>query len=277
MAGSPAAGCAGGINDANMYDVDPHVAEIYDQVENYETDVDLLRSLIAPATAQRILEPFCGTGRIAIPLACDGHRLVGLDQAEGMLDRARMKVQALPSATQARIVWQRMDVLAQPWPVAFDVVILGGNCLYELATPIEQERCIELAAWSLKAGGWLYVDNDHMEGVLAVAWREQGKHTGFPTGICQDGTRLTTTVEPVWFHINRRLIRYRRCTRVVLASGAVVAQEYTRQVHPVSTGEVEGWLAAHGFEILRMFGDRAGGPYSTRSERAIFWARRRSR
>jgi hypothetical protein len=54
-----------------MYDVEPHVAGIYDQSETYTDDVKLIRCLIGERGPWRILEPFCGTGRILIPLAAD--------------------------------------------------------------------------------------------------------------------------------------------------------------------------------------------------------------
>lgn len=87
-------------NETNLYDLEPHIAEIYDQSQTYTDDVDFIRSLMRGRGALRILEPFCGTGRILIPLALDGHALVGVDQAVGMLDRARAKVEQLPEDVQ---------------------------------------------------------------------------------------------------------------------------------------------------------------------------------
>ena len=110
-----------------MYDVEAHIAEIYDQSETYTDDVDLVRRLTRGRVGLRILEPFCGTGRILIPLALDGHELVGLDQAQGMLDRARTKVARLPQDVQRRITLIRADVTGEPWPQDFDLVLLGGN------------------------------------------------------------------------------------------------------------------------------------------------------
>jgi ubiquinone/menaquinone biosynthesis C-methylase UbiE len=81
------------MKNAFMYDVTPHVAEIYDQSETYTDDVVLIQNLIQGSGHLRILEPFCGTGRILIPLALAGHTLVGLDNAAGMLLRAKEKNQ----------------------------------------------------------------------------------------------------------------------------------------------------------------------------------------
>ncbi|MCC7352765.1 MAG: class I SAM-dependent methyltransferase [Anaerolineae bacterium] len=258
-----------------MYDVDPHVAEIYDQVETYTNDVELIRNLIGGRGLLRILEPFCGTGRILIPLACDGHEMVGLDQARGMLARAREKIGRLPAEVQRRITLAEADVLRDEWPRRFDLVVLGGNCFYELATPAEQEHCIVSAAASLRPGGYLYVDNDHMEGDLDESWQKGGVSQGFPTGLCADGTRVESTTEAIWWDAPRRLIRFRRCTKVTLPDGKIIKKEYVQQKHPASAVEVRAWLESHGFTIERTCGDCAGNPYTEASGRAIFWARKR--
>jgi SAM-dependent methyltransferase len=293
-------------NPTNMYDIDPHIAEIYDQSETYCDDVDLLLSLMNPGKLDvrgsgaapniqfsgiSILEPFCGTGRILIPLAQAGHTLVGLDQAAGMLDRARQKLACLSPAVHSRVTLCQADVITTEWLSGFDLVILGGNCLYELATPEEQEHVIRSAAASLKPGGYVYVDNDHMEGALDPSWQQSGVKPGFPTGVCADGTRVKSTTETIWFDIHARLAKFRRTTRINFpGSGGTVGHrlpdhrlgtsgkgfevEYIQQKHPISKGEVQTWLERYGFVIEKTFGDRAGSPYTPASERAIFWARK---
>jgi SAM-dependent methyltransferase len=261
-------------NRATMYDIEPHIAEIYDQDETYTDDVELIRSLIGERKPLRILEPFCGTGRILIPLALDGHELVGLDRAKGMLTRARAKIDRLPPEAQARITLAEADVISEAWPRGFDLVILGGNCFYELATPREQETCITSAAASLNPGGYVFVDNDHMEGDLDESWQKPGVRQGFPTGVCADGTQIESTTETIWYDVPRRLAKFRRRTKVTLPDGGIVEQEYVQQKHPVSAVEVQTWLETHNFVIERTFGDRAGNPYTETSERAIFWARK---
>jgi SAM-dependent methyltransferase len=259
----------------NAYDIEAHIAEIYDQIETYSDDVELLRCLIGGRGPLRILEPFCGTGRILIPLALDGHTIMGLDQAQGMLARAQAKIVQLPQNVQRRITLIEADVTAVEWPTGFALIVLGGNCFYELATAEEQEDCITSAAASLNPGGHVYVDNNHMEGDLDEAWRKPGVSAGFPTGICADGARVESTTETIWYDAPRRLVRFRRRTQVTLPDGSVVEQEYAQQKHPVSTGKVRAWLEAHGFAVEQLYGDRAGNPYAEASKRAIFWARKR--
>jgi SAM-dependent methyltransferase len=261
-------------NQTNPYDVDEHIAELYDRLEADNDDVALIRRLIEPRRPIRILEPFCGTGRILLPLVLDGHRGFGLDAARGMLSRARSKVRQLPLRAQQRIQLRRMDVVSEDWPKGFDLVILGNNCFFELATAEEQEGCIRKAAESLQPGGGVYIDNDHMEGELDLSWQETEPALAFPSGLCSDGTYLESAMQTVWFDAQERLALLRRSTRVVFPDGNSIEREYLQQKHPVSAQEVKTWLLAHGFMIEKIFGDHHGSPFEGDSTRAIFWARK---
>lgn len=73
----------------------------------------------------------------------------------------------------------------------------------------------------------------------------------------------------------RRATAWRGCfTKVTPPDGTVVEREFLQQKHPVSTAEVQSWLEAHGFATTRLCGDNSGGPHTSASERAVFWAQR---
>jgi SAM-dependent methyltransferase len=260
------------VPDADGYDLDPTIAEIYDQVETHEHDLALLRRLIGPRRKLRILEPFCGTGRLLLPLVAEGHTLTGLDRAAAMLSRARAKLASLPPAARARVTLRQMDVLREPWPTDYDLVILGGNCLYELATPEEQAACIAQAVSSLRPGGHLFVDGDHMEGELAAGWRDETLSAAFPTGVCADGTRVSATRQTIWCDSANRLVRFRRQVRIQRPDGTVERHVYQEQKHPPSHDEVATWLWQQGVSILATYGAHDGRSYSSEAPRMIFWA-----
>lgn len=261
-------------NLINAYDADWHVAEIYDQQETELSDVEFIRGLIGKLGPVEILEPFCGTGRILIPLALDGHDVVGMDRSIGMLSRARQKIQCLPLKAQQKINLVQADVLYDQWPDGFDLVILGCNCFYELAAPEEQEKCILQAFHALKPGGYLFIDNNHMEGELAASWQQIGMVASSLSGKCSDGAVLESTRETIWFDAPQRLVRFRRHTKVTLPDGNSMEQEYIQQKHPVSKSEVQGWLEKYSFKLDGIYGNHDGTPYADTSPRAIFWARR---
>lgn len=255
----------------NPYDLERHLAEIYDQQITETDDVELLLKLIGHRKDLRIFEPFCGTGRILIPLIRAGHRLTGLDNSAVLLERCREKLTA--ENLSAELI--EGDAVAGHWPTGFDVVVMGGNCLYELATPEEQEACIRHAAGALNPGAYLFLDNDHMEGGLAPSWQDMRLIPSFPSGTCADGTRLESTRQVIWFSVNTRVARFKRTTRATAPDGTVIEATVIQQKHPVSTGEVREWLERHGFAIEHHYGTRAGDPYHDRLPRSIFWARKK--
>jgi SAM-dependent methyltransferase len=258
-------------NRVSSYNLDAHVIEIYDREQDYLDDVQLLLELIGDHGPLRIFEPFCGTGRILIPLVNAGHRLIGLDQSEVFLNGCKEKLDRIRQ--QAELI--HGDAVENAWPKGFDVVVLGGNCFYELATPEEQERCVQSAASALNPGGYLFLDNDHMEGSLSPAWQYATPRACFPTGECADGVRVESTIQTIWVDVAARLARFRRQTRAIYADGRVIEQTYIQQKHPVSTGEVKDWLEKHGFAIEQLYGSRKREPYTEASPRAIFWAKKR--
>ena len=176
---------------------------------------------------------------------------------------------------QGRVTLVEMDVTAGQWPTGFDLVVLGGNGLYELGAPAEQELCIAAAAASLKEGGRLYLDSDHMEGALSPNWRQPGEVQGALSGVCNDGTGVKNTLETIWFDAPARLVRLRRRTVIYRPDGSVSEHEFIQQKHPVSRPEVQNWLKAHGFHVRGLYGDRQGREYSETSARMIFWAEKK--
>jgi SAM-dependent methyltransferase len=253
------------------YDAGAYIAEIYDQFEIQREDVALLRELIANDKPLKILEPFCGNGRILIPMAEDGHAITGIDKSPPMLASLHEKLNKLPDTIRKRAKIRQANVLTAAWPKGFDVVILGGNCLYELATPEEQEACIRKARGSLESGGYLYLDNNHMEGELSPLWRRPGIKEAFPTGICADGTKVQGSTEVIWYDAEKRIARYNRTVTINTPDGRTMKKAWTEQCHAPSTAEMQGWLKKYGFKLEKLWGGRDKSLYTEQSERAVFW------
>lgn len=263
-------------NDSSkMYAIETYIAEIYDQIENHDYDVRLIRSHIGNKK-MRILEPFCGTGRISLPLAIDGHEIVGIDNAKGMLDWFDMKIEK-SNINQQNIELIEGNVLTDDWPTGFDLVILGGNCFYELASKSEQEMCIEKAHSSLNPGGYIYVDNDHMEGDLDLNWQEKGVTRKSLCGTTKDGTVVETTRKTIWYDVKNRLAKFERGAKISKTTGETITSSFVQQKHPVSTLEVQLWLENNNFDIMKKYGNWRRDDYNDVSPRAIFWARKRNK
>jgi SAM-dependent methyltransferase len=99
------------------------------------------------AAGSRVLDAGCGTGRVAIWLAEQGHAVTGADVDASMLDEARRRAPGLD--------WVQCDLAAigrAGLERGFDMVVAAGNVIPLLAEGTEAEVVAGLAAL-LRPGG----------------------------------------------------------------------------------------------------------------------------
>jgi len=119
--------------DAALYDFEYRRRRF--DVRHYE--------LLARAAEGPILELGCGTGRIALPLARAGHRVVGLDLNRQMLARARQRVRRMAAARRRRVLLVEGDLLRLPLRGSFSLVIAAFNTLQHV---YDSEQLVALFA-----------------------------------------------------------------------------------------------------------------------------------
>lgn len=253
---------------------DPVLAELYDLTETEQDDVTLLRKLIGDSGPLRILECFSGTGRILVPLLQDGHMVTGIELAPAMRARAWTKIARLDADIRSRARLRVVDALDGDWGVGYDLVIMGGNAFYELPSAELQERCVQFAQRALKPGGYLFIDNNDYKGDWGGG--PFGKERVVFEGTVSDGTFARYTMKAIRFDEERQVLYVERTTYKRTPDGHEVVHKYIGKKHPVTMEEVRTWLLRHGFEVVKLFGDRQGMPYTPGSERAIFWAKRKA-
>lgn len=101
-----------------------------------------------------VLELGVGTGRVAIPLAAAGFRVIGIDSSNEMLDRLRAKDGAAAVDT---LLGDCSD--PDTFPVgSADAVLAVYNLLFNLVGDADQERCLQGAARALRPGGVVVIE-----------------------------------------------------------------------------------------------------------------------
>jgi SAM-dependent methyltransferase len=150
------------------------IPELYDlEHADLSDDVDLYRQF-AYATGDPILELACGTGRILVPLAGDGHRVTGIDRSGPMLERARTALAGLDAPPEHHLVTGEMTGAASAPGGPFGLVIIGLNSLMHAETQAEQRQILTAARQACDPRGQLIVDvinptPEHLQSLTGTA------------------------------------------------------------------------------------------------------------
>jgi SAM-dependent methyltransferase len=105
-----------------------------------------------------VLELCCGSGRLAVAVASAGHRVVGVDNAEAMVARARERLASAPAEVRQRVAFEKADALTLNRPSRFDAVILTGLSVSTFRTAADRAALFLVAARHLRRGGVLMFD-----------------------------------------------------------------------------------------------------------------------
>ncbi len=136
-----------------------------------ETQLEFLKKFLERvAKGGTILSAACGAGRYDGMLLEAGHRVVGIDQSAGMLERARER---FPQAQYEKVGLQEMDFHGE-----FD----GAICMdaMEHICPEDWPEVMKRFAAALKPGGFLYFTVELPEAGELEASYERAKAMGMP-------------------------------------------------------------------------------------------------
>jgi ubiquinone/menaquinone biosynthesis C-methylase UbiE len=153
-------------------------AATYDAaVPDWPGEIDFYRELAGEvhARGQAVLEIACGTGRVAIRLAQEGIRVVGLDLSPAMLSVARRK-----SAGLSTLRWVQGDMRSFELGEAFGLAIIPGHSFQNILTMEDQVAALRSIRRHIAPGGVLVVHLDHP----SVRWL--GEIAGDQGGVFED-------------------------------------------------------------------------------------------
>lgn len=230
-------------------------------------DVDWFRS-IASGAGGPVLELGCGSGRIAVALAGDGHAVLGLDRSPAMLERAAERARA--SRVEVDLVVG--DLRDFTLDRRFALVIVPFNT-FLMVPPDDRQACLSRIREHLAPGGLLAID---------VFQPDPSRIAGVDGGVVDEGSAVDTrTGDHVTFFTSTRATvdRNTHVLRVdaVGADGIVHRHERVLTLHFLYRREAELLLADAGFDLVSLHGDHEGTPADEHAARLLIVARRRAR
>jgi SAM-dependent methyltransferase len=244
---------------AALYDLDaPH---------GPSAAIDWFRA-IAGRTGGPILELGCGTGRVAIPLAQDGHEVVGLDRSPAMLARAERH--ARREGVSLRLV--EADMRSFSFAEAFPLVAIPFNTFLML-TPDDRWACLARVREHLAPTGLLAVDcfqpdPEHIvgrDGGVREEWTRRDPETGREVTKFSSSRANVDRVELRWWFDE------------IGDDGRVTRLDRATTMHYLYRREAELLFSAAGFDLEALHGDYDGSPTDASSPKLLVVARRRER
>ena len=142
---------------------DPELYEL-ENADDPDFDLAFWRRLIGELRPRRMLELACGTGRLSVPMAAagaahrDGFELVGVDNSEPFLARARAVLADQPEAARAAVRFELGDMRDFALEGGFDLIAIPFNSLAYLYTAEDRLAALRTARRHLAPGGRLAFD-----------------------------------------------------------------------------------------------------------------------
>jgi SAM-dependent methyltransferase len=251
------------------YNTHPELPELYDHVPLYTSRRDLDFYVDLCREAGEAVELGCGTGRVLIPAAQAGCRIIGLDQSRMMLARCRANTDLLSAETRARITLVEADMTRFHLGQRFQLAIVPFRPICHLTTAPEQLDFLQCVREHLVHAGRLVFDVFNPNLAMLAADISAEEIEDIPELTPPDGRRLRRTY---------RIVRKRpsdQCNDVEL----IYYLDGRRLVQPFPFRyffrfELEHLLARSGFEVTALYGAFDRSAFTNDSAEMIFIATR---
>lgn len=213
----------------------PHLAPVYDAFDGDRDDLAVYLGIADEVGAERVLDIGCGTGSLAILLACTGRTVVGIDPAEASLEVAKAK------DTAAAVTWIHGDASTVP-AIDADLTVMTGNVAQVFITDHDWATTLHGIHAALRPCGHLAFETRRPE---HRAWEEWAADSAHLTLDIPGSGRVERRREVTDVSLPLVTFRY---TYNFLADGTVVTSDSTLRFR--SRDEVESSLVAHGYRVL---------------------------
>ena len=249
-----------------FYEADSLSTEIFDAMaasiisgSSVDGDIDFYRRL-AGETGGPILDVGCGTGRVAVALAADGHDVVGVDLSAPMLRLAEQRRAALSADVAARLSFQQADLATLDLGRDFALVVTPSRVFQFMLTTDAQRQALAALKSHLRPDARLVLDLFDPLLDLVVPSTDVTARRGevvHPT----TGNRVTWEVSERMPDPAHQLIVEDWTASEIDASGEVLRTDTERLTLRWSLrSEMRLLFELAGLKVVADYGDFSGGP-----------------
>ncbi|EKF60375.1 MAG: class I SAM-dependent methyltransferase [Agrobacterium albertimagni] len=144
------------------------MARLYDAFNHHGEDGDFYENF--PEAPCRVLDIGCGTGSVPLRLARRGHRVTGVDPAEGMLKVARAKDE------YGLVDWVQATASTFERPARFDLAIMTGHVFQVFPDDAETLAALRNIHRHMAPGGKLILESRNPLDRAWEGWTREKTH-----------------------------------------------------------------------------------------------------
>ncbi len=245
--------------------------ENFDDTTNFQGlshDVNRYSELALKAKGS-ILEICCGTGRIAIPLAKEGHSVTGVDISAGLLSKFQQNLDFQDEDVSSRVTLVEQDATRLSLDKKFDLAICGFNSLLCITDFEDQIRALESVSNHLSQKGVFVFD---IVNPMVMDFKGSSNPKAFFTRKnVHTGNTYTRFAMAGPFDQNQKQELYGWYDEID-PDGTVKRDHYSLHWRPIFRFEIELMLKQAGLRIEKIEGGHEGEPFTANSPRMFIQA-----
>ena len=238
-------------------------AKIYDGLNNFLTDLQFYKDWMPKVENAEILELCCGSGRLTIPLAKEGLKIVGVDNSKSMLEQAKIKAKN----EKLEICFVEADVRNLDLSNKFEVVFIPFNSIHHLYHNQDLFDTLKVVNKHLKNDGIFIFDcyNPNIQ-YITEAEKEKNKIAEYKTS-----DERNVVIE--------QTMKYESKTQINRIEWYYIINEqfHSRQkldMRMYFPQELDAYLKWFGFTIQHKFGNFEEKQFNDQSKKQIFVCRK---
>lgn len=234
-------------------------AHIYDGLNTFLSDLQFYKKWLPKNKGARILELCCGTGRLTIPIAQEGHNICGVDYTPSMLEQAKRK--AIKAGL--KIDFREADIRTLDLQEKFDLIFIPFNSIHHLYRNEDLFKTLECVKNHLREGGLFLLDcfNPNIR-YIVESEKEQAVIAEYTT---DDGRNVSI----------KQTMRYESTTQINRIEWHYFINGEFHSVQNLDMRlffpqELDSYLERAGFKVIHKFGCFEEEAFSDESEKQIY-------
>ena len=251
-------------------------AGYYDYVVPYRDRVDQeFFTNLAKESGGPVLEAGCGTGRILLPSARAGVKIVGLDASCEMLSICRRKLSEEPPEVQERVRLMEGDIRDFECDETFVLAMMPFRPFQHLLTVEDQMACLTCIHRHLKPEGRIAFDVFNPAPERLMDGHHNEDYLLEPESVLPDGRVLLRKTRTLACDVAEQLLDVEIVHEFTEPNGDMEALTQKVRLRYFFRFELEHLLARCGFHVERVYSDYYHKPFGyVRPGELLFVARK---